>query len=55
MRLTDRMVTLFADLSFLVGGRESSFSVLLCLILLDEAGFGGIGNRPLRIKTCTVR
>ena len=40
--LTERIVTPFAVFNFLGGGTESSFSVLLCLILPDEAGFVGM-------------
>ena len=40
----------FAVFNFLGGGTESSFSVLLCLVLLDEAGFVGM----LRLWVCKV-
>lgn len=36
--LTERIVTPFAVFNFLGGGTESSFSVLLCLILPDDVG-----------------
>jgi hypothetical protein len=40
--LTERIVTPFAVLSFLGGGGWSIFSVLLCLLRLDEEGFAGM-------------
>ena len=40
--LTERIVTPFVVLNFLAGGGESSFSVLLCFILPDKAGFVGM-------------
>jgi hypothetical protein len=40
--LTERIVTPFAALSLLGGGSESSFNVLLCLVLPDEAGLIGM-------------
>ena len=45
--LTERIVTPFAVFNFLGGGTESSFSVLLCLILPDEAGFVGMFGQGL--------
>ena len=35
-------MTPFVVLNFLAGGGESSFSVLLCFILPDKAGFVGM-------------